>query len=714
MIVLADYQTTGPEPFTSWHPPELVKTGGYPGVRLEQNRTQDRNPPIRISDDATLAINDGDGYHQEVYAAPEVVANANLELSKIDSGVRMEIDEALTITFVNDGRPVTLGKVRPVFLSGELPSDVCRDFAAVVLGGEPDAFVFSDDTTGVRELAPTNTMDSQEVTGTHHLAEAMADAVDGKPGWGQPGSAWGVAQVARDTRGKGGRGGPLPGLRYGGMQSADPPSEYRRALLDRVDNVAKALGVNRHAKASVGEGYVINSIAASDENGDRLIDWNFAGKGPVESVWGYHFAAVVLESLDGSTQITLENFRHDAQNDAVTMAAVEQNLTKFAGRFTALIQQQTEDLANAEESERPALQAKLRLSKALDELERLSAEPGVDQEELELPRMVAQAAMTTASSLLKPRGLWMFQMYGTEEHSFHDVQSQLNAEVSSQVNPMTLVVLGGRLPRDREIGFTGQSTSVNLVGRNLLRKTAETLARAALWRTANGLSLPTVEVRGDGNGLWQRFKLGRARADVTVAVLKQKLDEQLRRLQPDVEKPITAADFTFKASMATGAFPEVSKRLTPDQADRKRQRATVHFRYDPPNPVKQNSGSTPRHLTTFTTEMPRNSDVAAANHQTNMAQASSMETTPPRTPQPSADNSSMAPPLVSPAVDLSRTATAEVHTTTISIADAAKMKTGQQTSSPLASVGLTTTNTPLGAAANSTPPPSKTSAGSGA
>ncbi|TWP43532.1 hypothetical protein FKR81_42305 [Lentzea tibetensis] len=579
--VLTDYKTTGPAPFTSWHRPKLVEVEDYPGVRLEQGRTQDSKPPLRVSDDGTLAISEAEGFHQEVYAAPEVVTEANAKLTAVDSGVRLEFVEGTTVSLVKEGQPVILGKVRPVFLTGELPPDVCRDFAATVLGGEPDVFVFTDGTTGVHELAPTSTKDSQEITGTHHLAEAMTAAAKQMSGSDQLDVTWAARQVAKDTRPKGGLdGAPLPGRQYGSMQRANPTNRYQR---NRLDNVAKALGVNQHAKAGVGSGYTITSITAADENGKRT-DRNFARLGPVETTWGYHFAGVVLESADGGTHVTLENIRHDARNHTTIMAAVEQNLARYAGNFDTLAQQLSERLTNAEKDEIPPLQTQLKLATALGELERLRAIPNVDQDELELAEMSAKDAMTRASTLLEPRGLWMFQMYGTAERSFHNVRSRLDVEQpGAMINPMTTVVLGGHQLPDRDIQFTGDSTTVDTVAQNVLQAQAKSLARVCLWRKAHGLPMPTVTVTGDGNGLTQRFQLGGPRATAAATVLREELDNQLRRLQPDVTKPMTAADINFKIGMATGEFAPASPKLSANLIDWKRQRATVQFRYDTPH-----------------------------------------------------------------------------------------------------------------------------------
>ncbi|EHN71905.1 Ovarian tumor otubain, partial [Streptomyces coelicoflavus ZG0656] len=126
-------------------------------------------------------------------------------------------------------------------------------------------------------------------------------------------------------------GAPTPGERYGGALSHVPADNPRRGPLAAA---ARRIGVNEHAWAGVGEGYLVQSVSTTNDSGAQLFTHNHAKPGDrVGPHAPYHFAQVVLASEDGTHQITLENETHSRGpvTDAELDAIVEDNLDRHGG-----------------------------------------------------------------------------------------------------------------------------------------------------------------------------------------------------------------------------------------------------------------------------------------------------------------------------------------------------------------------------------------------
>ncbi|XMA40036.1 hypothetical protein O1157_34825 [Streptomyces albogriseolus] len=285
-------------------------------------------PVLRISADRTLAVEDG-AYGQQVFATREAVEASSAKLARAGLAVRLRTDESVGVVLPTpDGGSRLLYRVTPDFLtrSGQSTEEVCRDFADMLADtSRTSHMVFRAPDGGPAVTAPVNASDGVEVTGTHHLADALGHVADGHE---RPESAdpdWAAGSVRLDDRPTGGHGGPLPGRAYGSALSLDRPDDPRR---DALSDASRRIGVNEHAWADVGEGYLVQSVAAAGEHGQASLEINYAKPrtGAGGAHFGYHFATVVLASEDGTHQISLENHARVSQRAHRHRRAVHANL----------------------------------------------------------------------------------------------------------------------------------------------------------------------------------------------------------------------------------------------------------------------------------------------------------------------------------------------------------------------------------------------------
>ncbi|MEV5755121.1 hypothetical protein AB0L00_45630 [Actinoallomurus sp. NPDC052308] len=401
-------------------------------------------PRLRISEDRTLAVEDGFS-GQQVFATAEAVARSSAELVRAGARVRLEVDRDLSIVLpIEDGGIRRLFQVTPVFPteSGQSTAEDSRDFADLVAGGDrPSSMVFRDPDSGRVASAPINASDDAEVTGTHHLAEALAQAADGEIRPEEVAPEWAAAHVRRDRRPAGGEGGPLPGERYGSALAVGETDDPRR---DALSQAARRIGVNEYAWAEVGEGYVVQSIAAPDAQGRPSLAQNFANLGgTVESPIRHLFATVVLASEDGSHQITLENFSRSGLRDLTRRGAVQQTLTHYAADQ---LREMAEDLRaeiawqeGAGLDPDPEVRAYLDLAEAL-----IRAEGAGAEQEREDAIESAVSHMARIERLIPGEHQWRMRMFSKHPgESFHDGMANLVRSASPTVNPLTGVVVRG-------------------------------------------------------------------------------------------------------------------------------------------------------------------------------------------------------------------------------------------------------------------------------
>ncbi|MBH0242879.1 hypothetical protein I3W98_08775, partial [Streptomyces cavourensis] len=454
----------------------------------------------------------------------------------------------------------------PVFTNraGESTEEVCRDFAIMLAGdGRPSHLVFRDPAGGSTVTAPANASDGAEVTGTHHLAEALGQVADGilRPGSADP--DWAATLVRRDDRPTGGDGtGPLPAAAYGSALSLERPHDPRRTAMTEA---ARRIGVNEFAWADVGEGYLVQSVAAPGEDGPSL-ETNYAKPSTEsgESYFGYHFITVVLASEDGTHQVSLENHaraaaREERLRDMVRANLEAAGLDALRGRADAL----RRELARLEgrgddgaiKEVRGHLDLTILLTRAtLARQEVLDAPPGSPE------RAAAQRSfngvVTAASrhlerleSTVPGKRLWYMRMFTRRPgESAHDVNASLLEDGAAEANPLTVVVLHGQEERPQTLYFEPGAERTPDGALNAIRHVAARVARTGLWNTANHLPLPRVELVGGRTSRLGR-DIGRARAGNVAATFRQELAAALRALQDGTPGPhLTADRFTVEAA----------------------------------------------------------------------------------------------------------------------------------------------------------------------
>ncbi|TWP43176.1 hypothetical protein FKR81_42845 [Lentzea tibetensis] len=547
-------------------------------------------PPLRVSSDRTIAMNASEDLEvQEVYATAKAVNTSNAQLALADSGVRLHMSTDHRVTLDHDGQQRVLYRVKPEFRN-EHPPDVCRDFAAVVLGGQPEHVVFrSGDTTIEVGTSPDN---SFELTGTHKLAEALAN-IAGAGETTDVNPAWAAKQIASDTRNTATIGkAPRVGKRYGSALSPRPENAQRRTAMDAA---VKQIGANQYAWPKVSEGYVINAISTPGEDGRPLFDVNHAREGdvsPADYHFGYHFGAVVLSSEDGNDQVTLENFNRPPGHKATINAAIDKNLDVYRGQFETILNDLKNQPDTADESQRRQIKAKIELATALRDLERYTAEG--DQRQARSARTSAGRHLNSLGGLAQPQDLWHFRMYSNQPgQTFHEQRALLYSDRPSRlVNPLTAVVVGGHGPRvPRAVAFQKRSTVLTPQGRSTVRKAAAEQARDAVWRRNNRLDLATVEFIGHGNGTWPRrdatAKLtAKLRAEVVAKQYKEDLQAALARLQEGRQNPITIDDIQFTETPAGRTHGEDASPGVKAEVQRRRTQIDGHTSPTfPPPPV---------------------------------------------------------------------------------------------------------------------------------
>ncbi|MYR96708.1 lonely Cys domain-containing protein [Streptomyces sp. SID4937] len=525
----------------------------------------DGHPAVRISADRTLAVQNEHG-SQQAYATRKAVADSNAKLTRAGLAVRLGLDEERSILLPTpDGGSNRLFRVTPVFTnrSGESTEEVCRDFAIMLAGdGRPSHLVFRDPEDGSTVTAPANASDGAEVTGTHHLAEALGQVADGilRPGSADPG--WAAALVRRDERPTGGDGtGPLPAAAYGSALSLERPHDPRRTAMTEA---ARRIGVNEFAWADVGEGYLVQSVAAPGEDGPSL-ETNYAkpSSEPGESYFGYHFITVVLASEDGTHQVSLENHARASSREDRLRGMVRANLRavdlkELRGQADVL----RREIARLEESGddghlkevRGHLDLTILLTRAkLAQQEVLDA-PAGSPERAEAQRSF-NGVVTAASrhlerleSTVPGKRLWYMRMFTRRPgESAHDVNASLLEDGAAEANPLTVVVLHGQEERPQTLYFEPGTERTPDGALNAIRHVAARVARTGLWNSANHLPLPRVDLVGGRTARLGR-DIGRARANAVAATFRQELAAALRTLQDGTPGPHLSADrFTVEA-----------------------------------------------------------------------------------------------------------------------------------------------------------------------
>lgn len=434
-------------------------------------------PPLHISEDRTLAIlaaEDGTtGHGRQVYATRAAIERSSARLTAAGAGVRLKADGATGVLLPKEdgsyGEP--LFRVEPEFLtaSGGSEHAFTRDFAQMVAGSATaplSHIAFRGPDGNVVSTAPVNGLHAREVTGTHHLAQALSEVAEGTRPASDVTPRWAARQAGRDNRFTGGVvGAPTPGERYGRALSYEP---HDNPLRTPLASAARRIGVNEYAWAGVGEGYLIQSVSTTNGSGAQLFTHNHAKPGDrVGPHAPYHFAQVVLDSEDGTHQITLENETHSRSEIPAELLddVIEENLDRYGeDELTRLavgaelrVAEATRN--GADEAETDRLRDFARVARALADVHQAEDLPwyfDADRPERALAQREAAQARSRARELIRAtapvtagKDLWSFRAYSRRPgESAHEVNAALLSESSPAVaNPLTTVVLHGHAPR---------------------------------------------------------------------------------------------------------------------------------------------------------------------------------------------------------------------------------------------------------------------------
>ncbi|NUP39429.1 MAG: lonely Cys domain-containing protein, partial [Streptomyces sp.] len=521
-------------------------------------------PALRISADRTLAVEDG-AQGQQVFATAEAVARSSAQLTRVGSRVRLETDEDLSVILPTpDGGSRRLFRVTPVIsrAGGEEAEEGSLEFADQVSGGNRTShLVLRDRASGEVTTAPVTASDSMETTGTHHLAEALARVADGETPPGAVSPEWATDVLRRDDRAKGRFDGPLPGRSYGSALSLADPGDPRPGALSEA---ARRIGVNEHAWADVGEGYVVQSIGAPGADGHHL-EHNYAkpGEQADRAYLNYHFLTVVLASEDGTHQISLENQSLTSARANRRRGAVRANLDSLGPdelrQTAAELRREIERQQDTGGDEHLAeLRDYEKLTKALIKVreaeEAVRAAPEGSEERagaeraLELATRVAVFGLGEVGPVIPGKRHWYLRMYGRRPgESVHDVYADLLGDAPSKVaNPLTAVALRGHHTAPASITFPERAVEVPEHGRKGIENLARVAALTAVWNVDHQLRLPIFKVIVEG-GERGHDGAGKARARAVAALYRTHLDTELERLQDGSAGPrITAGNFTVE------------------------------------------------------------------------------------------------------------------------------------------------------------------------
>ncbi|WP_033338561.1 toxin glutamine deamidase domain-containing protein [Catenuloplanes japonicus] len=549
----------------------------------ERRLLTDAHPPLNVSADGTLAVNgttavpgaQPETEAGEFFATEDVIEAARRDLAAHGSRVRLVVhqDTYITLAAAPDRRLLYVtaefiadGQRRP-----HPHSPICRDVAQYVMNGSPDTMLFRDETIDHAVPAGTSSQDGLELTGTHHLAEAIARIAESDDDLGQVGPAWAAEAVGRDRRAQAGPTGesPAPGRAYGeALRYGDANATTR----DRLDQVSERLGINEHAWPRVGDAYVSSSIRTG--TGAAPVDHSHGAQTTLPNAFGYHYAGVVAASADGTSHVTLQNYNPSGHVQRALNDAVDANVDAFRGEFDSVISALEGELALTGDTgleQRIALVTALR---TLADLEGLTDEASTAR--AAEARETATRIIRKVAGLPNPNRTWHFKMYSRREgETFHERQSA----AQQHANPLTVVVSGEmREPRpDRtrdpaRVTFARRSGERyreqadppadqdgdqqrlrrhherGQVNRLALQAVAREVARTAVWRRTQGLPMPTVTVTGRGNGNvhdgWAGRRTGLLRAQAVQNELTTLIGAELNRLQPG-NGNVTTADIVI-------------------------------------------------------------------------------------------------------------------------------------------------------------------------
>ena len=376
-----------------------------PGLEIHYPGATFSKPPLLVADDSTMAVHDTPDEAREFYATAKVVADSNTRLNEVGSPIQLDggsSGNAITVS----GK--TLTKVRPKKADNKaaLTANEYADFvfhrcvfvAHRIMGnanptGLGSEVVLNDKDGGKAKAQVKETANNAPYA--DRMAKHLVDTADG-------GTSEGAVTA---------------------LQGKDPDApvgeQYGRALgSGALDERSKALGVNKHARAEVGEGYVSVPISAGPGKDKEDFSKLQLGDKPKkladdQLLWSYHFAAVAANSENHADHVTLENYNRGIE--------IKDQLNKLATKLETDYADLIKTLVFA-----PNLSKEDRTKMILAAVYQQAGEKKAEAE-----------AHAKSAINLSAGTMWYFKMFGSKAgQSFHEAQ----AATDFFVNPLTMVV----------------------------------------------------------------------------------------------------------------------------------------------------------------------------------------------------------------------------------------------------------------------------------
>jgi hypothetical protein len=362
-------------------------------------RTNDKQG-LLVSEDNTLAINDTQEQAKEFYGAAGIVGSSNAALEAAKSKVRLKESGELSLRHSGG----TLKKITPTpdeeTVQGaaegfaKLGSHICIEMASSVMGSGLHEAVFqqpdSKDETVVNISSGNDAGDPMINTLGEEFVNSPPQVNTG--------------DVRTNMLNKPSP--ALPGESYG---------KYARTKKGR--RKARQMGINEYASPKVGEGYATYSLAASET---KQIDYLQTGSAreALQSIWGYHYAAVVAKSNDGKDTVTLENYNRTDDIYKLLVEVMKRQIAANANKFKDTL----DEVTPVDGDQRPDTQRKL--------MRVLEVARGISPDD-------AQSAFLQIANSYAASESWFFKMQSQKKgQSFHEQQAASGAFV----NPLTLRV----------------------------------------------------------------------------------------------------------------------------------------------------------------------------------------------------------------------------------------------------------------------------------
>lgn len=258
---------------------------------------------LRVSDDGNMAIENSDLTNRQpkvFYATAEVIATSNQKLLEVKSVVKL-VRAGHTIKVITGwyDEPKVLYRVEPLF--SKLPKQNCNDF-------------------------------SEQVTG------AFTEVRGGNAAYNT------LHRLFNEEK----------------LENLERSGDYVR-VSGREPRRLRNLGANRHARAGVGEAFMITSIGKAEKTEGKFGWVRDIRSGELRKIaWPYHYAGVVAKS--GSDTITLENyargddrkggfdprwyFQMYSGNSGQSFHEQHASTNQYANPLTVVARQDDEDLPN--------------------------------------------------------------------------------------------------------------------------------------------------------------------------------------------------------------------------------------------------------------------------------------------------------------------------------------------------------------------------------